>query len=109
MKVVKQWLVEYLDGEISHIENVLKGEFAKRSSRQLDKTQDVFSTTTTTTESTSNDTESTDRFELKREAESSIKTQLGVGASSNFTYNGAYIVANVSANFSYKRLCTKIP
>ena len=41
LKVVKQWLVEYLPGEISHIANVLKGEAtsALRTSSRRPKTR----------------------------------------------------------------------
>lgn len=107
LKVVKQWLVAYLPGEISHIENVLKGEIKDRTHRRLEKTEESFSFSSSRKEETQNDTQTTERYELKREVENIIKTDLNVGANANVMYDykgGNYtVVANVGANFSYKR------
>ena len=103
LKVVKQWLIEYLPGEISHVENVLKGETKNRTHRHLEKSEDTFSFSSSAKESSQKDTQSTDRFELKTEVENVVKTDLNVGATANVTYNGNPIVANVGASFGYKR------
>ena len=102
-KVVRQWLVAYLPGEIARVENVLKGEFSNKIHRTLEKTEETFSFATSTREATSTDTQTTDRFELKREIENVVNTQLTAGASTSITYSGLGVVANVAANFSYKQ------
>jgi hypothetical protein len=109
LKVVKQWLIAYLPGEIAHIENVLKGEIKDRTHRRLEKTEETFSFSSDSTQETQKDTQTTDRFELKQECENIVKTELGLGANANITYNspGGTVVANVGANFSYKRDSTE--
>lgn len=108
LKVVKQWLIAYLPGEISHIENVLKGEVTDRTHRRLEKTDESFSFSSDYKESSQKDTQSTERFELKREVENIVKTELSVGVNANLTYKspGGMIISNVGANFSYKRDAT---
>ncbi len=109
LKVVKQWLVEYLPGEISYIENVLKGEFKTRTHRRLEKTEESFSFSSDSKESSQKDTQTTDRFELKSEVENVMKNELsaGVNTSVSSTYNypgGLFTISgNIGANLSYKR------
>jgi hypothetical protein len=69
LKVVKQWLIAYQPGEIAHIENVLKGETKDRTHRRLEKTEESFSFSSDSTQESQKDTQTTDRFELKREEE----------------------------------------
>lgn len=105
LKVVKQWLVGYKVGEISHIQNIMKGEENERNHRRLEKTEEVFSFSSESNENTQSENQSTDRFETKREAERVIKTDLSVGANvgSNLSYSaGTYAIqVNVGANFAY--------
>lgn len=102
LKVVKQWLVEYLPGEISHIENVLKSEIRDRTHRRLEKIDQTYTTTTSIKEETQKDTQSTERADLKREVENIVKSELNVGANLSVTYNGTPVKSTVSGNFSYK-------
>ena len=106
LKVVKQWLVEYLPGEISHVANVLKGETNERATRTLEKTEDVFSFTGQTSQETSTDTQTTDHLELKREVESTVKTDLAlkVDASVSASYSAGWAVTiGASAGFAFSR------
>jgi hypothetical protein len=105
LKVVKQWLIAYLPGEISHIENVLKGEITDRTHRRLEKTDESFSFSSSSKEWSQKDMQATERMELKREVENVVKTDLSLGANANLTYNspGGTIISNVGANFGYKR------
>lgn len=107
LKVVKQWLVAYLPGEIAHIENVLKGEVKDRTHRRLEKTEEAFSFSRDYKEESQKDTQTTERFELKREIENIVKTELNVGANATFDYNNKTIHVTVSGNFSYKRDATE--
>jgi len=107
LKVVKLWLLAYVPGEISYVENVLKGEHKDRTHRHLEKTEETFSVSTDYKESSQLDTQSTERFELKNEVENVVKTELNVGANASLTYKGnPMIVATVSGNFGYKRTGT---
>lgn len=105
LKVVKQWLCGYKAGDFAHVENVLDGETKVRVHRRLEKTEELFSTSSEKQEETQRDTQSTDRFELKREAESVIKQDLAVNANAavTYTYGGGMIVANVTAGMAYTR------
>jgi hypothetical protein len=109
LKVVKQWLIAYLPGEIAYIENVLKGEFKNRTHRRLEKTEESFSFSSSSREWSQKDMQATERLELKREVENVVKTELSLGANANVTYNyqNGMIIANVGANFSYKRDATE--
>jgi hypothetical protein len=102
-KVVKQWLVEYLPGEICDIHNVMKGETKERVHRRLEKSEETFSFTSSFEEETSKDTQSTERFELKREVENTLKTDLSVNANASVRYDNKVVLASVGAGFAYNR------
>jgi hypothetical protein len=104
LKVVKQWLVEYLPGEISHIANVLKGESNERTARRLDRTEDVFSFTGQTSQETGTDTQTTDHHELKREVESMVKSDIQLKVDSSLSVKpNAMIQIGASAGFAFAR------
>ncbi len=102
LKVVKQWLTQYNAGEVAHIENVLKGESKKRTHRRLDRREDILSLETEKTEETERETQTTDRFELKQETESTIQQDLSVqlGTSVSAKYGMVEFAANGSFAFS---------
>ncbi|WAZ19151.1 hypothetical protein STRCI_000183 [Streptomyces cinnabarinus] len=102
-KVVKQWLVEYTPGEICDIHNIMKGETKERVHRRLEKSEETYSFTGSFEEETSKDTQSTDRFELKREVENSLKTDLNVNANASVRYDNKVVLATVGAGFAYNR------
>ncbi|SRR6266508_57830 len=105
LKVVKQWLTAYRPGEISHIHNIMAGESRTRSHRRTERSEEVFSLSTSRTEETSKDTQSTERFEVKAEAENVVRASLSVTATANLTYNNsaAMITASAGAGFGYTR------
>lgn len=103
LKVVRQWLTAYLPGEISHIHNVMIGERKVRDHRHLEKNEETFSFSDSRSQETQRDTQSTQRFEVKKEAEAVVKTTLGVTANANVSYNGGTVVASLGAGFSYNR------
>lgn len=102
-KVVKQWLVEYIPGEICDIHNVMKSETKERIHRRLERSEDTFSFSIEAQEETTRDTQTTDRFELKREIEATLKTDLNVNANASVSYNQMPVVATVSGGFAYNR------
>ncbi|WP_433044900.1 hypothetical protein [Dactylosporangium sp. CS-033363] len=105
LKVVRQTLTAYRPGEISHIHNVLKGETRLRDHRKLEKVEDVFSFTGTESAERTSESQSTERFEVKQEAEGVVRTTLGVTANANLSYSNdaAHITASAGAGFAYNR------
>jgi hypothetical protein len=101
LKVVKQKLLAYVPGEVAHIENVLKGESKDRKFRTLDRTEQSVFTSVETTEDTEKDTQTTERFELKKETENSIKESMAVQAGVTVTasYGPVQVVAH--GDFAY--------
>jgi hypothetical protein len=105
LKVVKQWLTGYLPGEISHIHNIMKGESRLRTHRRTERSEEVVSLSTSRTEDTTRESQTTERFEVKSEAENVVNTMLNVTANANLTYNNsaAMITASAGAGFAYTR------
>lgn len=107
LKVVKQTLKKYVAGEVAHIENVLKGEYKERKHRELDRTEDIFTVSSETDEETTKDTQTTDRFELKKESEKTIQEQMSVQA--GVTVSGSYGMVTFGAHgdFAYSTASTE--
>jgi len=101
LKVVKQKLVKYAAGEIAHIENVLRGEYKERKYRVLDRSEEQITISTETEEETTKDTQTTERFELKKESEKTIQEQMSVQA--GVTVSGSYGMVTFGAHgdFAY--------
>ena len=111
LKVVKQWLRGYTVGEIAHVDTVLKSELKSRVHRRLEKSEDVLSLTREQQDETQRDTQTTDRFEVKREVEDVVKTDLsanaGLSVNVNYQGTGYNIVSSVTGGFAYARSSTE--
>jgi len=101
LKVVKQTLLAYVAGEVAHIENVLKGESKERTHRNLDRSETTLFTSEEETKDTERDTQSTDRFELKRETEQTLKEDMSVKAGLTVTASYGPVVATATGDFAY--------
>lgn len=103
LKVVKETLLGYTLGEISHIHNIMKGETKERTHRHAEKSEESFSFVNENNSDSQTENQTTDRFEVKKEAESVIKTDINVGANANLTYKNEAIgiTTTVGANFAY--------
>ncbi len=101
LKVVKQKLKKYVAGEVAHIENVLRGEYKERKHRVLDRTEEILTVENETSEETTKDTQTTDRFELKKESEKTVQEQMSVQA--GVTVSGSYGMVTFGAHgeFAY--------
>lgn len=101
LKVVKQKIKKYVAGEVAHIENVLRGEYKERKHRVLDRTEDIFMESIETEEETIKDTQTTERFELKKESEKTIQEQMSVQA--GFTVSASYgpVTFGAHGDFAY--------
>ncbi|NGM84207.1 hypothetical protein G5B47_17480 [Paenibacillus sp. 7124] len=101
LKVVKQTLLQYVPGEVAHIENVLKGESKERKHRKLDRTETTLFTSEEETKENERDTQSTDRFELKREVEQTIKEDLSLKAGLTVTSSFGPVITTATGDLAY--------
>ena len=101
LKVVKQTLLAYVPGEVAHIENVLKGESRERKHRKLDRTETTLFTSEEEATESERDTQTTDRFELKRETELTIKEDMSIKAGLTVTASYGPVVATATGDFAY--------
>ena len=101
--VVRQNVKRYQLGEIAHIENVMRGESYGRVFRRKDASEVVEEEETERTESLERDLQTTSKFELKTEAERTIREDLQFEAGVNFTASGPGIEVGANAGFSYSR------
>jgi len=100
--VVKQQLKGYELGDVSTIENVLRGETRRRTDKHT-LTRDVTQVDTTeTTSETTNELTTTTRFELKQESENTLKEDLSVkaGVSVSAKYGAVQIDAKTDVAYS---------
>ncbi|HEX6456721.1 MAG TPA: hypothetical protein VF009_09420 [Solirubrobacterales bacterium] len=101
LKVVKQQLLAYEPGEVAYIENVLKGESKNRVFRTLDRTETTVTVGEEEVKETQRDTQTTERFELKREAAQTIKEDLSVKAGLSVTASYGPVSATAKGDFAY--------
>lgn len=95
LKVVKETLKGYVAGEIAHIENVLKGEKRDRMHRRLDRSETMIYEATEENKESERSTQTTDRFEVKSEAEKTISEQADWKA--GLEVSGSYGLVKVTA------------
>lgn len=101
LKVVKETGLAYQAGEVAYIENVLIGESKERIYRTLNRTTTTLFTSDVETRETTRDTQATDRFELKREAEQTIKEDMSIKAGLSVTASYGPISATATGDFAY--------
>jgi hypothetical protein len=88
LEIVTETLQRYEMTEVSHIESVMKGETKSRVYRTLDRTKQVSISSVEQSQKDSTDLQSTDRYELQNEAQSTIANQsslqLGLAVSAGY-------------------------
>ncbi len=99
--LVKEHVLRYEGGELAHVENVLKSERLSRDTRRLERTETTILTESETTKEEERDTQSTERFSLKRETDSTIKddTQFKAGISVDAKY-GPFVEVKADASIA---------
>lgn len=107
LKVLKEKLLRYVAGEVAHIENVLDGEKKERTHRRLDRTEETFTIETEVVEETEKDNQTTDRFEVKKETEKTIQTDLSVDAGVTVSASYGPVELGAYANFAYSQSQTE--
>lgn len=99
--VVRQNLQRYEGGEVAHIENVLASEIRERKHSRTDRTEETLFLATERETQEERDLQTTDRFELRRETEKTIKEdqslKAGVSVSAKF---GEYVEINTNVDFT---------
>lgn len=86
--VVRQQLKRYEGGELAHIENILKGEAKLRVHERSRETEQTTTVEVETKKDEERDTQTTERFELKREASQVIKEDMSLKA--GLSVSGSY-------------------
>ena len=86
--VVRQALKGYERGEIAHVENVLKSEVRERTVRSRTETETTFMSEVEQETERTNSLETTDRFEIRREAQAVLQERANVRGS--LSVSGSY-------------------
>lgn len=99
--MVKEHVLRYEGGELAHVENVLKSEHMSRKTRRLERTETTILQETESTKEETRDTQTTDRFSLKRETSDTIKTDASIkaGLSVDSSY-GPTVEVKATTDFS---------
>jgi hypothetical protein len=99
--VVKQHVLRYEGGDLAHVENVLKTEKMSRDTRRLERTEQTVFVEIEKTKEEQRDTQTTDRFSLKRETSDTIKSdasfKAGVAVDAKY---GPFVEVKANADFS---------
>ena len=99
--MVKQHLTRYEAGDIANIENILRGETRKKFTRHSLTMDNTVVTTTSKATETTNSLDVTERFELKTEAQNTIKEDIGINAGLNVSAKYGTVEINANANVAY--------
>ncbi|WP_340202128.1 hypothetical protein [Ascidiimonas sp. W6] len=100
-KRVEQETKCYVPGEVAHIENVLQGEKKTRETRRFTRSETSSYYQSETTEENERDVQTTDRFEMEKETENIITSDLGFEAGMNVSANYGVVQIGANAGFSY--------
>lgn len=101
--LVRENVKAYEAGEVAHIENVLRSEKLSRETRRLERTVQSITVETEKTKEEERDTQTTERFSLKRETNDTINTdaQLKAGVSVDAKY-GPMVEVKANLDGSYE-------
>ena len=100
---VEQSLHCYLEGEVSHIENVMAREYKEKSTRRLRASENTRSTSSETEKEKLSDTTSTERYEMQNEVSQVLSETEDFSASTTFNMGKKgklYFNLGASANYA---------
>jgi hypothetical protein len=100
LQVVRQELIGYEAGEISHIENVLEGELLRRSTRRQEVNELITTEETDTTQVEERDQQSTSRSELANETQKEVSQQSTSVKDQTTTTDYGKLVENSKTNYA---------
>lgn len=100
--IVKQKIMGYQAGEIAHIENCMAGETRRRNHERTDRLEIDNFTEVETSKQEERDLQSTDKAELKQEAEQIVKSDNSIqaGVSLSASYGPVTLSTNLSSSSS---------
>lgn len=98
--VVKQELIRYAPGEVAHIENVMKSEFKTRMHSRTREVEEIIITETERLEESEKDSQTTERFELHKEAQKTIENQMSLEAGLSITASYGPVSVTAHADFA---------
>ena len=93
----------YRPGEVAHIENVLQSEHKTRTHTRTRETEEIFVVETEELEETQRDLQSTERFELQKETERTIESEMAIEAGLSVTASYGVVSATATASFAYNQ------
>ncbi len=97
--IVRQTLLDYHAGEISHIENILEGEKKGTTHRKLSRTELTTVQETEKVQEVENELQTTDKYELQSEASRTIQDDRSLEA--GVTVTASYGPVNIEAHGNY--------
>jgi len=97
--IVRQTLLDYRAGEISHIENILHGEKKSKTHRKLNRTEVTTFEEIEKEQETENELQTTDKYELQTQASKVIQEDKSVEA--GVTVTASYGSVNIEAHGNY--------
>jgi len=98
--VVKQKLLRYEAGEIAHVENILKSEKKDRVHKRMRETEETVVTEVEQLEESEKNLQTTERFELHKEAEKTIETTTSFDAGVAVSASYGPVSVNAHADFA---------
>ncbi len=90
----------YVEGEVSHIENVMAREYKEKSTRRLRRSENTISSTSETEKEQLTDTSTTNRFEMQNEVAQVIAESTSIDAFANVSGGNDYIQFNAGGGFA---------
>lgn len=99
--MVREHALRYEGGDLAHVENVLKSETLARDTRRLERSETTILEESETTKEQTRDTQTTDRFSLKRETSDTIKSDSSfkAGVSVDAKY-GPFVEVKANADYA---------
>ncbi|MDI7864155.1 hypothetical protein MRS76_19605 [Rhizobiaceae bacterium n13] len=100
LQVTMQQLKRYEGGDLAHVENVLLSERKERTTRRLERIEDVFTQEEETTRAEERDLQTTQRSEIQSEVQSTLSESesFRIGGSISGGY-GPFVQAEVSTGY----------
>lgn len=90
----------YVEGEVSHIENIMAREYKERATRSLRRSEEINTESTETEREQLSDTTTADRFEMQSEVAEVLAQSQDMGGFVNANYKGTNYSINSGVSFA---------
>lgn len=97
---VEQEVCCYVPGEVSHIENIMKGESKERTNKVLKRTENTFTLENERTTEQLKDTTSTDRYEMNQETSEIVSQDSSFDVGVTFNTSGLNTSLSINSNYA---------